>query len=286
MPTPTHRHLPHHHLPHQNLMEHSSTRVTPAAVDRYTNRARRTEHQRFGLSPLAVRPLFGEVIRTRPPLGAAPWAAGTDVLPSALAVYEPGLSGPRRFLARLGTSRTVVMGLRPRPLSTKALVSVGVGGVAGMMLAQPFDAVTFMAPLYGLALGGVGGGMGWMAVRGRRATTIAVAQWKPELDAISRILQNADRIGQPFLSPSALRASLHSALWHAVNAVGQPGEHDVIGAFDEQLTALRQATETTLAELESPSIANRKAAVSERLATAVTELELTPTTVLGEFDGP
>jgi hypothetical protein len=261
-----------------------STTVTPAAADRYANRARRTEHQRFGLSPRAVRPLFGEAIPMRPPLGATPWAAGTDILPSALAVYEPGLSGPRRFLARLGTSRTVVMGLRPRPLSTKALISVSVGGVAGMMLAQPFDGVTFLAPLYGLALGGVGGGMGWLAVRGRRATTIAVGQWKPELDAISRILQNADRIGQPFLSPAAMRASLHSALWHAVNAVGQPGEQDVIGAFDEQLAALRQATETTLAELESPSIANRKAAVSERLAAAVTELELTPTNAVGEFE--
>jgi hypothetical protein len=274
MPTPSHRHL----------MVHPSKTVTPSAADRSTNRARRTEHQRFGLSPRAVRPLFGEAIPARPPLGATPWAAGTDILPSALAVYEPGLSGPRRFLARLGTSRTVVMGLRPRPLSTKALISVGVGGVAGMMLAQSFDAVTFMAPLYGLAVGGVGGGMGWMAVRGRRAATIAVAQWKPELEAISRILQNADRIGQPFLSPAAMRASLHSALWHAVNAVGQPGEQDVIGAFDEQLAALRQATETTLAELESPSIANRKAAVSERLAAAVTELELTPARAVGEVD--
>ena len=242
----------------------------------------RTDDRRcFGLSREAVRPLF-EAPTNRPPLVATPWGAGVDAVPCALAVYEPGLSRRQRLLVRLGTSRTVAFGVHPRPVSTKALVAVSTGAVAGMMLAQPFDTVTFLAPLYGLGLGAVGGAGVWMAVRGRRATTIAVADWRPQLDAIGRILQNADRIGQPFASPRALRVALHSALWHAVNAVGQPGAHDVLGAFDEQLAALRAATEATLAELESPSIAERKTAVSERLAAAVRELELTPT--LQELD--
>jgi len=200
--------------------------------------------------------------------------AGVDAVPQALAVYEPGLSGRQRLLARLGTSRTVTWGLSPRPVSTKGLGAVGVGAVAGMMLAQPFDALTFVAPFYGLILGGAGGALGWMAVRGRRATTIAVDDWRPQLDSIGRILRNADRIGQPFVSPRALRVALHAALWHAVNAVGQPGDHAVILAFDEQLAALQGVTEATLVELESPSIDARKAAVSERLAAAVSEIEL------------
>jgi hypothetical protein len=157
-------------------------------------------------------------------------------------------------------------------VSTKGLVAVCSGAVAGMMLAQPFDVVTYLAPLYGLVVGGVGGGAGWKAVRGRRATTITLEQWRPRLEAINRILHDADRIGQPFVSPPGLRRALHSALWHAAGAVGQPGERDVLGAFDEQLTALRRATEASLVELESPSIAARKADVSERLAAAVTEL--------------
>jgi hypothetical protein len=202
--------------------------------------------------------------------------AATEVLPQALAIFEPGLSAPQRFLARLGTSRTVTVGIHPRPVSTKGLVSVGVGSVAGMMLAQPFDAVTFLAPVYGLVIGTVGGAAGWVAIRGRRATTIVVDEWRPQLDAISRILQNADRIGQPFASPRALRVTLHSALWHAVTAMGQPGDFDIIMAFDQQLTALRAATEATLAELESPSIEARKAAVTERLAAAVLDMELLP----------
>lgn len=196
-------------------------------------------------------------------------------MPYALAVYEPGLSGRQRFLAHLGTSRTVTLGVRPRPVSTKGLVSVSVGAVAGMMLAQPFDALTFVAPLYGLILGAVGGAAGWTAVRGRRATTITVDEWRPQLEAIGRILKNVDHIGQPFASPPALRIALHGALWHAVNAMGEPGAHQVLSAFDEQLTALGQATEQTLEELESPTIAARKAAVSERLADAVRELQLT-----------
>ncbi len=230
-----------------------------------------------------MRPLVGASPGNRPPLVAGPWGAGVDDVPFALVVYEPGLSRRQRLLVRMGTSRTVAFGVHPRPVSTKALVSVSVGAVAGMMLAQPFDTVTFLAPLYGLGIGAVGGAGAWLAVRGRRATTIAVADWRPQLDAIDRILRNADRIGQPFASPRALRAALHSALWHAVNAVGQPGDHDVLGAFDEQLAALADATEATLAELESPSIADRKAAVSERLAAAVRELELAPTT-LQELD--
>ena len=117
--------------------------------------------------------------------------------------------------------------------------------------------------------------MGWRAVSRRRALTIEVDQWRPQLDAIGRILGNADRIGQPFISPRALRATLHGALWHAVSAADQPGGDEVLATFDAQLTALRQATESTLAELESPSIAARKADVSERLAAVVGELQLT-----------
>ncbi|HVC69111.1 MAG TPA: hypothetical protein VNC61_02485 [Acidimicrobiales bacterium] len=210
--------------------------------------------------------------RTAP---AAP-RVGLDTAPVALAVFEPGASGPRRFLARLGTSRTVVLGLHGRPLKLKGLVSVSLGSVAGMMLAQPFDMVTFVAPLYGLVVGGVGAGAGWVAVSRRRAVTIDVEQWRPQLDAIGRILHNADRIGQPFVSPVALRTALHSALWHAIGAADHAGGADVLAAFDEQLTALDQATEATLVELESPSIAARKADVSDRLAAAVRDLGPAP----------
>jgi hypothetical protein len=251
--------------------------VRSAVMGERHSRPRRTEYRRrFGLSADAVRPLFGELARPRPAaIGARPTPGG-DVMPTALALYEPGLSGGQRFLARLATSGTISFGLRPRPVSTKGVVSVAVGGVVGMMVAQPFDAVTFVAPLYGLMVGSVGGAVGWVAVRRRRATIIQVNAWEPELETISRILQNADRIGQPFASPEALRMALHSALWHAVSAVGQPGDTDVLMAFEEQLEALRGATEATLAELESPSIAARKAAVTERLAAAVTEIGLTP----------
>jgi hypothetical protein len=248
---------------------------SPKAMGRRPYRARRPDYRwHFGLGGDAVRPLFGAV-PLRPPIpGPAPSAVGPDAMPSALAVYEPGLSGRQRFVAHLGTSRTVTLGLRPRPVSTKGLVSVSVGAVAGMMLAQPFDALTFVAPLYGLVVGAVGGAAGWRAVRGRRATIITVDQWRPQLEAIGRILQNVDRIGQPFASPPALRVALHGALWHAVTAVGQPGDRQVLAAFDEQLQALGQATDNTLEELESPTIAARKAAVSERLADAVHELQL------------
>jgi hypothetical protein len=144
-----------------------------------------------------------------------------------------------------------------------------------MMLAQPFDPVTFLAPLYGLAIGTAAGAAGWVAVCRQRPTIILVDDWRPQLDAISRILRNADRIGQPFASPTALRVVLHSALWHAIQAMDEPGDFDVLFAFNEQLAALRQATETALTEIESPSIAARRAAVSDRLAAAVNELELT-----------
>jgi hypothetical protein len=196
-------------------------------------------------------------------------------VPQALALYEPGLTTRQRRLARLGTSGTVTFGLPPRPVSTKGLAAVSVGGVLGMMLAQPFDAVTFVAPLYGLLVGAGGGAVGWVSVKGRRATTIAVADWRPQLDVIERILADADRLGQPFLSAPGLRSALHSALWHAVRAVDEPGAAQVLGAFDQQLAALGQATESALVELEAPLIEARTAAVSERLATAVSEIELT-----------
>ena len=197
-----------------------------------------------------------------------------DGPPAALALFQPGASRFRRVLARLGTSRTVVLGPHGRPVTMKGLAAVSAGGLVGMMAAQPFDALTFVAPLYGLAAGAAGAGVGWRAVRGRRAVTIEVEQWRPQLDAISRILANADRIGQPFVSPPALRTALHAALWHAVGAVDQPGGDEVLATFDAHLAALRQATETTLVELESPSITARKADVSDRLAAVVGELQL------------
>jgi hypothetical protein len=237
--------------------------------------ARRPQYRRrFGLSSDAVRPIFGDVARSHPALVPAPAGGSPAPMPRELAVYQPGLSAPKRFVARLGTSGTVRIGLRPKPVSTKGLIAVSGGAVVGMMVAQPLDAVTFLAPLYGLVLGLGGGAVGWRAIRGRGAVTIEIDAWRPQLDAIDRILQNADLIGQPFASPPALRVALHSALWHAVNAVGQPGDADVLAAFDHQLEALRRATENALVELESPSIDARKAAVSERLADAVSEIEL------------
>jgi hypothetical protein len=239
--------------------------------------ARRPEYaRRFGLSGDAVRPLFGDrpgAAGLRPPPPTGP-GVGIDLAPDALAVYQPGLSRRQRLVARLGTSRLVTLGRRPRPLQAKGVLAVGAGAVAGTMLAQPFDPVTYLAPLFGLVIGGVGGAAGWISVRGRGSVTITVEQWRPQLDTISRILRNADRLGQPFASPASLRVTLHSALWHAVEAVGQPGDADVLEAFDHQLAALLRATETALSELESPSIAARKAAVSERLADAVSELEM------------
>ena len=97
-----------------------------------------------------------------------------------------------------------------------------------------------------------------MAVHRRQPAIIVVDEWRPQLDDISRILRNADRIGQPFASPPALRVALHSALWHAIEAMDEPGDFDVLFAFTEQLAALRRATEETLTEIEAPSIAVRK----------------------------
>ena len=260
----------------------------PGAVKPVLSRRRHLERRaaqyrhRFGLPPSAVLPLFGEWAPGPHPGLRASLGSGDDVSPQALVLYEPGLTGRRRFVARLGTSRTVTLGIGTRPVRLKGLVSVGVGAVAGTILAQPFDSVTFVAPLYGLVLGGVGAGVGWSALSGRGSTTIEVQQWRPQLDAICTILRNADRIGQPFASPQALRSALHCALWHAVSALGEPGELDVLHAFDHQLDALRSATETALVELESPSIAARKASVSERLAEAVDEIRLSSPTTTGE----
>ena len=251
--------------------------VTSLLARRRQGQVRGTEfRRRFGLPASAVLPLFGEMSAGRASVVFSPQGAGVDAIPHALVVYEPGMSGPRRLLARLGTSRTVAIGLGSRPVSLKALFFVGAGAVGGTILAQPFDPVTFLAPLYGLVVGGVGAGVGWSALRGRGTTTIAVDHWRGRLDAICAILENADRIGQPFVSPAALRSALHSALWHAADAVGQPGEVDVMEAFDEQLTALHAAIEATLLELDSPTIAARKAAVTEHLAAVVEELEALP----------
>jgi len=252
--------------------------VKSGTTGRHDVRARRTEYRwRFGLSGDAVRPLFAPPAPVGP-AGGPPVPVrrrmGGEMAPEALALYEPGLSGGRRLLARLATSGTVHTPWRPRPVSTKGLVSVSAGAVVGMMLGQLFDAVTFVAPLYGLVLGATGGAAGWTAVRRRRAVVISVDEWRPQLESIGRILRNADAIGQPFVSPPALRLSLHAALWHAVQAVDEPGDATVLAAFDEQLAALRRATEATLAEIESPSIEARTADVSERLADAVHDLEL------------
>ena len=59
--------------------------------------------------------------------------------PQALAVFAPGQSAYQRFLARLGTSGAVSVGVGTRPVPLKGLVSVCLGAVGGMMLAQPFD---------------------------------------------------------------------------------------------------------------------------------------------------
>jgi len=238
---------------------------------------------RFGLSPAAVLPLFAPRVAGGP-VPAGPYGPGHAV-PQALVVYDPALSRRRRLLARLGASRTVAFGVRARPVHVKALAFVGLGGVAGMMLAQPFDVVTFAAPLYGLVVGATAGGAGWVAVRSRGSTTIWVEQWRNQLETVARILHNADRMGQPFVSPPALRSALHVALWHAANAVGEPGDVDVLHALDEQLLSLRVATDSAVAELESPSIAARKAAVSEQLAAAVEEMTLSLPTADGARSG-
>lgn len=251
-------------------------------TSRHLERRSLEYRRRFGLPAAAVLPLFGQWAPGPHPALRTPVGSGADAMPQALVLFEPGLSGRRRLVARLGTSRTVTIGIGTRPVRLKGLVAVGVGAVAGTILAQPFDSVTFVAPLYGLVVGGVGAGVGWSALSGRGSTTIEVEVWRPQLDAICTVLRNADRIGQPFASPPALRSALHSALWHAVSAVGEPGDDDVLHAFDDQLEALRVATESALAELESPSIEARKASVSERLAAAVDEMRLSSPATTGE----
>ena len=247
--------------------------MKPVLVGRRGRQPRPADRRlRFGLPASAVLPLFGE----RPP-GASPAPSvragvGGGPEPAALAVFDPALGTGGRLLARLGTSRTVTVAVHARPVTLKGLASVTLGGLAGMLLAQPFDAVTFLAPVYGLAAGAAAGGAAWVAVRGRGVTVVPVEAWRGRLEAIGRILGNADRLGQPFVSAPALRTMLHSALWHAANAVGEAGEGDVLRVFDEQLVSLEEATDAALAELESASIAARKAAVSDRLAAAVEEL--------------
>ncbi|HUY22930.1 MAG TPA: hypothetical protein VMV22_11410 [Acidimicrobiales bacterium] len=251
----------------------------PRNTSRRRQRARQEQYRRrFGLPATAVLPLFGPMPPARGSVPFTPQRPALDPMPVALVVFEPGLSRPRRLLARLGTSRLVTVLPGNRPVSLKALVFVGLGAVTGTIAAQPFDPVTYLAPLYGLLVGGVGAGAGWRALRGRWATTIGVDEWRGELDAILGTLQSVDRIGQPFVSPPALRTALHSALWHAADAVGHPGDRDVLDTFTEQLAALRIATGSALAELESPTIEARKAVVSDQLAAAVDQLSLIPPT--------
>lgn len=226
--------------------------------------------RRFGLPATAVVPLYAP---QRAALrGAGPRAVAAAAEPDGLVVLEPGLDGVRRLRARLGAGRTVALGVRGRPLSAKGLGFVGIGAVAGTLVAQPFDVVSFTAPLVGLVAGAAGGAGCWLAVRGRGSVTLAVADWRPELEAIATVLDNAERLGQPFVSPPALRATLHAALWHAALSLDEPGGHHVRADLDEQLASLQAATEGALMELESAAIAARRAAVSERLAAAVEEL--------------
>lgn len=228
--------------------------------------------RRFGLPPTAVTPLYA-------PRPAGVQAAGARALttaaqPDALVVFDPALGRAGRLWARLGSGRAVTLGVRGRPVAAKGLGWVAVGGVAGMFAAQPFDTVTFTAPLAGLVLGAAAGAAGWRAVRGRGSVTLVVEDWRLELEAVAAVLQNADRLGQPFVSPPALRATLHGALWHAALSQEEAGGRHVRAAFDEQLASLQAATDTALLEIESAAIAARRAAVSERLAAAVEELTL------------
>ena len=249
-------------------------------------RGRRPQYRRrFGLPADAARPLDGPAWRSLAPSGAlsAPVrVVASDPTPAALCLYQPGLSVGRRLLARLGTPGSVTVGLPPRPMSTKGLAAAAAGALAGMMLGQLFDAVTFAAPLYGLVLGAGAGGVGWRAVRGRWSAVVAVEAWRAELDAMARILANADRLGQPFVSPPALRRALHGALWEVVTGSDEPGHGAVAAAFDAELAALDEALEAAVVEVQAPAVAQRRAAVTERLAVVVAELErLGPTEPIG-----
>ena len=149
---------------------------------------------------------------------------------------------------------------------------MSVGAVAGMMLAQPFDAVTFVAPLYGLVVGR------WAAPRLGGASAVdgpppSGREWRPQLEAISRILPER-RPDRP-----TFRLPRRPCAWLCIGSLACRPGHGPARATSmswspstNSSAALRRATEATLVELESPSIAARKAAVSERLAAAVTEL--------------
>lgn len=235
---------------------------------------------RFGLPPSSVSPVFAPHVAPRAPAGvpshrASQRGSGTaGPSPVALVVYSPDLSGFRRLIARLGSNTMRFTGTPTRPVSGKAALFVGAGAIAGVILAQPFDPLTLFAPVYGLVAGGAAAGAGWLAVRGRGSVTILVDEWQPQLDTIREVLRNADLLGQPFVSPSALRSALHSALWHAARAVDEPGGAQVVEAFDDQLHALSSATASALSEIEAPSIEAGKAAVSMHLAEILAEIGL------------
>lgn len=204
---------------------------------------------------------MGTLAPGRPP------AACTEVV-----VFAPALGRGARLVARLGAARTVVVGPTGRVVTTRGAAAVAAGAVAGMLAATPLDGVSLAAPLLGLGAGAAASGSGWLAVRGRHSVRVDAARWVPRVTAADAVLADATRIGQPFVSPAGLRATLHSALWHAATAEGLPGDDEVLGAFDEHVGRLGRAVSEALAELERPAIEARARAVSERLAAAATEI--------------
>lgn len=197
---------------------------------------------------------------------------GLVAQPDGIVIYEPALGRVARIVSRLGSSRTVVVTPAGRVFTTRAVVAVGVAATAGMLVAQPFDPVSVTAPLWGLVAGGGAGAGAWLAVRGRHSVTVDGEAWMARLDAVDRVLRDVARVGQPFISPTGVRAALHSALWHAALAEAEPGGDVVIAAFDAQVAALGEAAAQAAAELEHPVIEARTQAVTDRLGAATSEL--------------